>query len=226
MSFAKILCRFLVALVLISSSRAAESVVQLPGGNALLNAPAGKAKAGLVLLTGGDGNLGIGADGSVARQGNWIVRTRGVYAASGMASLLVDGGVDVNLAIAHMRQIAPKVVVVAMSRGSLKIPAALNSNPNGIVLASSFLGEMDDVLGDASRLPPTLVVHHKLDTCRYTSAEDVPGFMQWAGKRARLVWVDGGTSEGDPCQARAYHGFIGREGQVTSAISSFALGVK
>ncbi len=218
-----IVCAFTLS---VSAAHAAESVVQIPGGNAILNTPAGKPKVGLVLLPGGDGYIGIQADGSIQRQGNWIVRTRAAYASRGIASLLVDGGVDVNQAIAYMRQITPKVVVVAMSRGSLKVPSALNSNPNGVVFASSMLDDVDEMIGDPARLPPTLVIHHKQDSCHVTLAEFVPPFLQWAGKRARAVWIEGGTSEGDPCQARAYHGFIGREGAVTSAISSFAASVR
>ena len=81
-------------------------------------------------------------------------------------------------------------------------------------------------VGDPSRMPPTLIVHHRRDTCRVTLAEDVEPFAAWAGKRARIVWIDGGTSTGPVCQARAYHGFIGREGQVVNSIASFATGLR
>lgn len=216
------------ALLLCSPARAAEEVVELGGfnGRALLNKPAGKPRVGLVLLTGGDGYVGIGADGSVARPGNWIIRTRAAYARRGIASLAVDGGVDVGRAIAYMRQIAPKVVVVAMSRGSLKVEPSLAHRPDGVVLASSMLPDVKAAVGDPSRLPPTLIVHHRLDTCRVTLADDVEPFAAWAGRRARVVWIDGGTSSGPVCQARAYHGFIGREGQVVGTIASFAAALR
>ena len=204
----------------------AEEVINLGGafggGRALLNKPAGKPRVGLVLLSGGDGYVGIGQDGSVARQGNWIVRTRGAYAGRGIASLLLDGGADVGQAITYMRGIAPKVVVVAMSRGSLKVSSALGARPDGIVLTSSMLSQVQSSIGSPDLLPPTLVIHHRQDTCRVTLASEVEPFQAWAGRRARTVWIDGGTSSGDPCQAQAYHGFIGREGAVVSSISGFA----
>lgn len=203
----------------------AEEVVDLGGffggGKALLDKPAGKARAGVVLLTGGDGNIGIGSDGSVARSGNWIVRTRGAYARSGIASITLDGGADPNKAIELMRTIAPRVVVVAMSRGALKVAGTLSAQPDGIVFASAMLDAAKPSLGDPASLPPTLIIQHRQDSCRVTLPESAVAFQQWAGSRARLLWIDGGSSSGDPCQARAYHGFIGREGAVVSAITGF-----
>lgn len=219
---------FLAAVILLATSTAeAEEVVDLGNsflgnGRALLNKPAGKARAGLVLLTGGDGYVGIGADGSVARNGNWIVRTRGAYTRNGIASITLDGGADPAKAVEYMRGIAPRVIVVAMSRGALKVADTLSARPDGIVFASSMLDNAKSMIGDPSRLPPTLIIHHRQDTCRVTLPEAAEAFQQWTGGKARLIWIDGGSSTGDPCQARAYHGFIGSEGQVVSAITSFA----
>lgn len=218
---------FLAAAVLASATIAqAEEVVDLGSGffgsgRALLNKPAGKARAGLVLLTGGDGYVGIGSDGSVARNGNWIVRTRAAYLRSGIASITLDSGADPAKAVEYMRGIAPRVVVVAMSRGALKVAGTLAARPDGVVFASSILDGARDMIGDPGRLPPTLIIHHRQDTCRLTLPESAVTFQQWTGGKARLTWIDGGSSTGDPCQARAYHGFIGREGQVVSAITGF-----
>ncbi|QQS11244.1 MAG: alpha/beta hydrolase [Rhodospirillales bacterium] len=199
---ARLMVWFVIAALVASLSAPshAEQVVELPGGRALLNRPAGAASVGLVLLTGGDGQIGIGPGGRVQRGGNWIVRTRGAYAASGVASLLIDGDVDVGAAIAHMRAVAPRVMVVAMSRGALKVAPALAHRPDGVVFASAMLTDARVAIGDAARLPPTLVVHHQLDTCRVTAAGSVTPFLAWAGSRARVVWIDGGTSQGDVCQ--------------------------
>ena len=219
------------ALLMAASAAQAEEVVDLGGsflgnGRALLNKPAGKARAGLVLLTGGDGYVGIGADGSVARSGNWIVRTRGAYARSGIASITLDGGADPAKAVEYMRGIAPRVIVVAMSRGALKVADTLSARPDGVVFASSILDGARGMIGDPGRLPPTLIIHHRQDSCRLTLPDSAVTFQQWTGGKARLVWIDGGSSTGDPCQARAYHGFIGREGQVVGAITSFAASLR
>ena len=228
MQFLRRSLAFLAAALLLATSAAqAEEVVDLGGsffggGRALLNKPAGKARAGLVLLTGGDGNIGIGADGSVARGGNWIVRTRDAYTRSGIASITLDAGADPAKAVEYMRGIAPRVIVVAMSRGALKVADSLAARPDGVVFASSMLDNARGMIGDPARLPPTLIIHHRQDTCRVTLPEAAVTFQQWTGGKARLTWIDGGSSTGDPCQARAYHGFIGREGQVVAAITGFA----
>ena len=159
----------------------AEEVVQIGGGRAILNLPAGRPSVGFILLPGGDGDIGISDDGSIDRQGNWIVRTRGAYRSAGMASLLLDAGADVGSAMVYMRRIAPRVVLVAMSRGSTKVPGALSYNPDGVVLASSMLSTVRGSLWSASSLPPTLVLHHRRDECRVTHAADVEPFAQWAG---------------------------------------------
>ena len=61
-------------------------------------------------------------------------------------------------------------------------------------------------------MPRTLVVHHREDGCSKTRPEGVEPFIKWAGGRARAVWLSGGVNEGDPCEARAYHGFNGIDG--------------
>jgi hypothetical protein len=54
----------------------------------------------------------------------------------------------------------------------------------------------------------------------------VPSFMAWASGRTRLIWIDGGTSRGNPCRGQSYHGFVGREGAVVSAIIGFVRQVR
>lgn len=230
-SFRQLTCLTAAVFLSLSAPRA-EEVVDLGGGlfgnggRALLNKPAGKPRAGLVLMTGGDGDIGIGADGSIEYDENWIVRTRAAYLRSGIASLTVDANVDPAKAVAYMRGIAPRVVVVAMSRGALKVASTLPQRPDGVVFASGILNEAQSMIGDPSRLPPTLIIQHRWDACRLTLPDGAVSFQQWTGGKARLVWIEGGTTEGNTCQARAYHGFVGREGQVVSAIASFVTSLR
>ena len=201
----------------------AEEVVRIGGGLAMLNLPAGKPTAGLVLLPGGDGHIGIDESGGIRRQVNWIVRTRASYRGARMASLLLDAGVGVGQAMDVMRRRTGRVVLVAMSRGSLKVPGALAQRPSGVVFASSMLSAVRGSLGSPSALPPTLIVHHRRDECRVTHADDVAPFQQWAGGKVRVRWIDGGAEpRGRRCGPRHYHGFVGREGAVVAAIVAFA----
>ncbi|MGL4440708.1 MAG: hypothetical protein ACRCUE_15695 [Bosea sp. (in: a-proteobacteria)] len=191
------------------------------GGRALLTMPRGKPSTVVILMPGGDGDIGLSGDGSIARDSNWIVRTRGRYASAGIASLLLDAGADPSAAIRATRQIAPKVVLVAMSRGSTRVPPALSAGPDAVVFTSSMLDHVRQTVGLPNTLPPTLVIHHRRDDCHVTHYNMVQPFMEWASGRARLVWIDGGTSRGNPCRGQSYHGFVGREGAVVSAIVGF-----
>ncbi len=78
------------------------------------------------------------------------------------------------------------------------------------------------VLGSPAALPPTLIVHHRHDECHETLPDGVAPFLAWAGGRARVVWLDGGVSEGNLCDAMAHHGFNGLDGQVVGVVSGFA----
>jgi hypothetical protein len=205
------------------------STVQIGGVAAALLLPS-HPRGGLVLLAGGDGNIGVGADGAIAREGNQLVRTRAAYAARGFAVLVPDCCVDVAAAVQFMEKFGP-VTLVGTSRGTQRAAhgIAAGARPARLVLTSGFLsdasGDSDNavrILGSPDALPPTLVVEHRHDECRKTAPEGVKPFVDWAGGKARAVWLDGGASEGAPCEAFAHHGFNGIDGQVVSVVSSFA----
>lgn len=200
--------------------------MQVGGAYALLNKPASP-QAAVILIPGGDGSMGIRPDGSFsALGGNQLVRTRKAYLGHGVATLTIDLGVNVGAAVEYMRKIAPKVVIAGTSRGTLRAPNGLSARPNGLVLTAAFLPDVQARVGSASALPPTLVVQHRKDACRHTLPGNVGPFQAWGGSKVRVVWMDGGTDTGDPCQARAYHGFNGLDGQVVATIAGFAKGAR
>jgi hypothetical protein len=77
------------------------------------------------------------------------------------------------------------------------------------------------ILGSPASLPRTLVIHHRQDGCRRTLPAGVEPFIKWSAGRARASWVSGGINEGDPCEARAHHGFNGLDGQVVGLAAGF-----
>jgi hypothetical protein len=174
--------------------------------------------------------IGVGSDGSIQREGNQLVRTREAYARRGFAVLVPEGNVDVAAAVQMMTQYG-KVTLVGTSRGTLRAASgiAAGARPNRLVLTSGFLtddsGSSENVariLGSPAALPPTLVVHHRHDECDKTSPAGVAPFIAWAQGKARVTWLDGGVSEGNPCEAFAHHGFNGIDGSVVAAVSGFA----
>jgi hypothetical protein len=217
----------LAALILSAAAALADEAVQLSGGYGLLNAPRAP-RAAIVLIPGGNGWLGIRADGSFsALRGNQLVRTRAAYAGAGVASLVVDSGVPIASAVTYLRQRFNRPVTVAgTSRGSLRLAEALAARPNGIVITAGFLDQVRSQIGSAAALPATLVVHHRRDGCRVTPPSGVEPFKAWGGARVRVVWIDGGTDAGDPCQAAGYHGFAGNDGRVVGVVAGFARSVR
>jgi hypothetical protein len=228
-----------VLAVLISASfavrsRAAEvaqSAINVGGTTAALLMPA-HPRASLILLTGGDGRLAIDAQGEIGYgRANQLVRTRRDYAQRGFAVLVPDRGYDLKALVDYMAAIKRPVIVAGTSRGTQRAARGISSGarPDRLVLTSGFLSDesgdgdnVETILGDPSVLPPTLIVHHRQDGCKKTAPAGVAPFLAWAKGRARVIWLSGGTPEGDPCEARGYHGFMGIDGQVVSAISSFA----
>jgi hypothetical protein len=201
---------------------AAEEAVQIGGAYALLNKPASP-QAVVILIPGGDGRMNIRPDGSFgALGGNQLVRTRKAYLGYGLATLTIDFGVNVASAVEHARKIAPKVVVAGTSRGTLRVHNALPAHPNGIVVTAGFLPSVSSNIGSPAASPPILVVQHRQDGCRHTLPQNVGPFQAWGGAKVKVVWLEGGQNVGDPCEAKAYHGFNGLDGQVVSAVVSFA----
>ncbi|MGD1017098.1 MAG: alpha/beta hydrolase [Roseiarcus sp.] len=216
----------LLALQALSMAARAEEVVSLPGGNAVLNAPK-SVVASVILVPGGDRQVAIDSSGPHKMLRHPTVFTRNAYAANGVASLLIDANVSVPAAVEYMRRFGKPVVLVGMSNGSLKIMEGLGSDPAGIVLWSGRLQDVQGQLGGSSG-PPILVIANHIDHCKSTDADYVDTFKSWGGSRVRVVWVGGGDpSAPDLCRdLAAPHYMVGHEGQVVSAIASFAKSVR
>ena len=208
----------------------ADETVSIGGSRAVLLKPAAP-RASVVLMPGGDGQIAAGPGGSIGRlKGNQLVRTRKAYEAHGLAVLVVDADVNLKAAVDYMRAIKGPVTVVGTSRGTLRAAEgiAAGAHPDALVLTSGFLSaesgsgqNVMGILGSPSRLPRTLVIHHRQDGCRVTQPAGVEPFIKWSAGRARVVWVDGGSDSGNPCQARGHHGFAGLDGKVVGLAAGF-----
>jgi hypothetical protein len=224
---------FFVALLIATMFSAhADETVTVGGTRAVLIKPHGAAKGSIILMAGGNGRLDIGASGEIGSlKGNQLVRTRHAYAARGFAVLVPDATIDVAAAVTYMAAVARPVTLVGTSRGTQRAAEGLarGARPNRLVLTSGFLSPQSGpdrsviaILGSPGLLPRTLVVHHRQDGCRFTSPAGVEPFLKWSGGHARVVWLDGGIAEGNPCQARGHHGFNGIDGEVVNAVAAFA----
>jgi hypothetical protein len=210
-------------------ARAAETV-NIGGSNAVLLRPAAP-KASVILMPGGDGRIAAAPGGTIGNlNNNQLVRTRSAYLARGLAVLVVDADVNLARAVNYMGKIKRPVTVIGTSRGTLRAAQgiAAGARPDALVLTSGFLTNASgssqnvaNILGSPVRLPRTLVIHHRHDGCKFTQPAGVTPFIKWAGGKARAVWLDGGATKGNPCQAKSHHGFEGLDGQVVALAANF-----
>lgn len=212
-----------------------------------------KPRAAVILFAGGDGGIQIQPDGVITRGGNFLVRSRQLFADQGLITAVIDAPsdkqsppflsghrqtddhvTDVKAAIAWLRQQTKiPVWLIGTSRGTqsvghvaTRLPVA-DGGPDGIVLTATVLNDprsraVPEMALDRIRIP-VLVAHHREDSCRVCRFSDVPRLMErlTTPPRRELLVFEGGISTGDPCEARAHHGFNGIEREVVQRISTW-----
>lgn len=142
--------------------------------------------------------------------------------------------VDVKAVIAWLRQQAKiPVWLIGTSRGTQSVAYVASQLPpsaggaDGIVLTSTVLSDRRSRAVPEMELDrisiPVLVTHHRQDSCRVCLFSDVPLLMDrlTVQPRKELIVFDGGISKGDPCGARAWHGYNGIEREVVQRIAAW-----
>ena len=172
-------------------------------------------KAAVVLFAGGHGGLQAFANGSMKwGEGNFLVRTRQLFADQGLFVVVVDApsdrqtapflqgfrqkpehAADIKAVIDWVRETAKVPVwLVGTSRGTqsvgyLATELAGPEGPDGIVLTSTIL--TDDKGRPVPAMPlgkirvPVLVVHHEHDGCPLCAYSEIPALMGKLGNAPR-----------------------------------------
>ena len=174
------------------------------------------AKGSVILMAGGHGGLQIFPGGSLGwGNGNFLVRTRQLFANAGFAVAVVDApsdrqtgpflagfrqtpehAADIKAVIAWLKQQTPGPVwLVGTSRGTQSAgyiateASPAQGGPDGVVLTSSIL---TDTTGRAvPRMPleqitvPVLVAHHEQDGCRLCAFSYMPQLMSRLAKNPK-----------------------------------------
>lgn len=171
--------------------------------------------ATVILFAGGNGALGLGADGRpAALGGNFLVRNRGRFAEYGFMVAVPDapsdhaGGLsrfratrehaeDIRALIAALRATAPAPVwligtsmgTVSAANGAARL--SRGGGADGLVLTSTITrwnrkeGESVSDVKLKDIPIPTLVVHHREDACPFTPFSDIPGLVRDLSKAPR-----------------------------------------
>jgi hypothetical protein len=254
--------RWPAALLLVASlsgpqaARAAlqEEIVQLPSqGGATVpwlhsrdNAKPPVAVA--VLFNGGQGVVGLMSRGIPRPGANFLVRTRGLFVAQGVATAVIDTPSDeaampdvFRMSARHAQDVAALVAdlklsypglpvhLVGTSRGTISAAytgAALGGQVAGVVLTSSVFNSSKGGTGlagfDFKRIQaPLLLVHHVDDACRVTP---YAGAQALAGSYPLISVRGGDAPRSDPCEAFAAHGYLGVEAPTVLAITQWIKG--
>jgi|SRR5688572_17217300 len=249
--------RLLIALVLVAPFAAcAEDIVILPTRagvtqSYLLSAPEkGKARAVAILFAGGDGKVNLESE-SARRQfesGNFLVRTRPLFAGNGVAAAVVDvpsdqsqgmedafrlgaaHAEDIGRVIADLKKRFPSlpVFLVGTSRGTVSaasVGSRAGNAVDGVVLTSTlFMGpKRQPILErfDFSSIPsPVLFVHHVEDGCSSTPYS----MAKRRADRYPLISVSGGLPpKSGACEGMSQHGYYGKEAETVDAIAKWML---
>jgi pimeloyl-ACP methyl ester carboxylesterase len=210
---------FLLAILPGAFGQTSERIIDIPTRpgvtqRLLVLSPANP-KAAVVLFAGGHGGLQLGPDGSIQwGRGNFLVRSRQLFAEQGLTVALLDApsdhqeppflgrfrqrpehAADVKAVIAWLRDATQVPVwLVGTSRGTQSVgyvatELAGPDGPDGIVLSSTILRDNRDRAVPAMPLErvrvPVLVVHHEQDGCALCRFADVPSLMGKLGAAPR-----------------------------------------
>ncbi|MCI0501645.1 MAG: hypothetical protein L0Y61_07850 [Epsilonproteobacteria bacterium] len=128
--------------------------------------------------------------------------------------------------------VAP-IWLVGTSRGTQSVTYAATELPtlqaiHGFVLTSPILSDTKSQAVtemDINKIvKPILIVHHKEDGCSHCSFSLIPALMNKLNTISKELYIiEGGKTEGDPCNAFGYHGFNGVEQEVVSKISKWII---
>jgi hypothetical protein len=213
-----------------------------------------KPQAAVILFAGGHGGLGISAHGNFSwGEGDFLVRSRRLFAEKGLMTALVDApsdqpgqsladfrqqpehAADIKVVIGWLReQTHLPVWLVGTSRGTLSAAYVATqllgeAGPDGLVLTATILTDNDIRAVPDMELGlltiPVLVVHHEEDACAYCPYRELPRLMNklTAAPRKEMITPRGGKNEGRPCGFFAYHNFNGLEAEVVRQIAAWIL---
>lgn len=202
----------------------------------------------LVMMPGGEGEIGLEDDGELAHGNNFVVRTRGLWADRGYSVVIVDalGGrnmrglrssdnyarvIDKVVEFARAETRAP-VFLLGTSQGSI---AAMNGAAHlpagalgGVVLTESVSrpSKSGETVFDAfpERVKaPALIVANQDSVCRAAPAADAPRIAEAmsGAPEVRVIYVNGGIARSQDCGSLSPHGYYGIEQEVVDKIAAW-----
>lgn len=191
----------------------------------VLNAQSPSPKYVLILFPGGHGVVNPQMqDGRLlyGMKGNFLLRARTFFVDEEFATVStnatqIEERIQTLIDDLHQRFPGARIYLVGTSRGTfdtMTLADYLATRIEGEIHTSSLARIASfDARRYANR---HLVVHHRLDGCFATPFGSAESSHKRFGND--FIAMEGGVSVGDPCEARAYHGYNGIEGETVAAI--------
>ena len=158
----------------------------------------------VILMPGGVGVVGpeIRQDKLVMRaKGNFLIRSRGLFGEADFAAVSTDATSSPERMTALLDDLARR-----FPKAAVYIIGTSRSTYATMRLAESLDGRH-------------LIVHHRNDTCRVTGYASAASSHERYG--TELLTMEGGITEGDPCEAFAHHGYNGIERETVEKIKAW-----
>jgi hypothetical protein len=205
------------------------------------------ARAAIVMLPGGAGDVGLSGSADIRHSDNFVVRTRALWAQRGFTVLIPDTIGHANLRgirsspgyasvvndvvkLAH-RQVTGPVFLLGTSQGSIAaVNAAAHANAGsiaGVVLTESVSvmgGSGETVFSASPELvrAPALIVANRDDHCNVAppeAASQIARAMTMSRDVQVLIVTGGSNRSAKNCGSLTPHGYYGIEDQVIAKIS-------
>lgn len=225
------------AIVVVPEATPTAAVILLSGGDGLLNITA-------------DGRITSGANNQVVRTRADYARAGFLTLVPDIADDFKAGdkGVvngyrwssehaeDIGALVLWLRAKTPKVHLVGTSRAALSVANAAArlegaARPDTIVITSGMLMQVNNRQPSVERsidhldriTMPVFLMYHQDDACNVTPPGKVLPFKALLTKAASVdvTMLSGGRTQGDPCEAMSYHGYLGIDGEVVKAVTAW-----
>ena len=185
------------------NSFARSLVIAAAGALLVFSMSTASAQSAAILIPGAGGPAPI----------DFLMRNMDAFSRAGIEPIVATSPQQAVAFSQKLKAANRRVFLVGMSRGGMMASGAIaaGAKVDGVVFVSTGLGAVRQRIGSPAQLPSTLVVHHRNDDCHLTSPQEVTGFVQWSGGRARVAWIDTqGREPPNPCGPRGAHGFYTR----------------
>lgn len=206
--------------------------------------PAQNAKAVVLLFPGGGGVLRLKDDGSTSNF-HTFVRSKDLWAQYGIDAVLVDTPYDLGNGRSHSRSIRDHqqrilnvvryykqklnlpIWIFGHSMGTVSVTEFVNAKQDqarlvsGVIVAGTFRSASIDLEVDM----PVQAIHHVDDGCANTPFSTSESIIKSRPNKSasQFVVLEGGSSEGDICGSKAFHGFNEKEPELVKAAAQFIL---